>query len=70
MCLYPGGLKSGISIALEPKWAYIRLGLYLGFYGTKKVRNLFPVKQTKKTFSWLARSVEKIFLASKIIFVK
>ena len=51
MCLYPGGLKSGISFALEPKWAYIRLGLYLGFYGTKKVRNLFPVKQTKKTFS-------------------
>ena len=34
MGLYQGGLKSGIHFALEPEWAYIRAGLYWGFYGT------------------------------------
>ena len=33
MGLYPGGLKNGINFALEPEWAYIRVGLYSEFYG-------------------------------------
>ena len=28
--LYPGELKSGTKFALEPDWAYIQMGLYLG----------------------------------------
>ena len=30
MDLYPGEFKSEINFALEPKWAYIRVGLYPG----------------------------------------
>ena len=30
MGLCPGGLKSRINFALEPEWAYIPVGLYLG----------------------------------------
>ena len=33
MDLYLRELKSGINFALEPEWAYIRLGLYSSFYG-------------------------------------
>ena len=33
MDLYPDELKSRINIALEPEWTYIRVDLYLGFYG-------------------------------------
>ena len=32
MGVYPGGLKSGINFALEPEWAYIWVGFYLGLY--------------------------------------
>ena len=42
MDLYPCGLKCGINFALEPEWAYIRVGLYSSFYG-----NLRTSKQTK-----------------------
>ena len=30
LCLNLGELKSGINFALEPEWAYIRVGLYPG----------------------------------------
>ena len=33
MDLYPCGLKNGTNFALEPEWAYIRVGLYSSFYG-------------------------------------
>ena len=42
MGAYPGGLKSGISFALEPEWAYVRVGLYPGgplFGICKKLKN-------------------------------
>ena len=41
MDLYPCGLKNGTNFALEPEWAYIRVGLYSSFYGklrTKKAK--------------------------------
>ena len=41
MDLYRCGLKSGITFALEPEWAYIRVGIYSSFYG-----NLRTSKQT------------------------
>ena len=50
MRLYLGDLKIGINFALELEWAYIRVGLYSGFYGNQFVIvfRFFTVRVTAK----------------------
>ena len=66
MSLCPSRLKSGRNFALEPDWAYIRVGLYSGFFGMQK-RHLFSTTQYSRIMivcNALNHETQKPFLSN------
>ena len=68
MGLYLGGLESGINFALEPEWAYIRVGLHPGglLFGILRCVNFLIRKTLHCNFVSLETSSANVYDISQV----